>query len=227
MPDWQKLVSHRLAALSLEPQGTEEVLAELASHLEETYDALRMDGVPEEDAIHHVLSQVPDWNELQRKIQSTQKENTMSPRVTRFWFPALITFVISMSLLAATQIFGPQPLILHPANYPVVTFYVFWLVALPLIGALGAYLSHRAEGSLGTLLVSSVFSVLPFLASILIVLPVSLAFDHFIAHNMAPMALVTALFGWVLAPGTALFAGGLLAGLLLSSRSTSRGVTTG
>jgi hypothetical protein len=92
----------------------------------------------------------------------------------------------------------------------VAVLYVWWLILLPLVGAIGAYLSWRAGGSLRAILLSMVFPVLPFLASILVVLPVSLIFDRFIAHNIAPMSLIFALFGWVPAPAAPLLAGGLL-----------------
>lgn len=227
MPDWQKLVEQRLAALLLEPDEKDQVLAELAGHLAESYDSLQKDGVPEEEAIFRTLSQVPDWKDLRRKIRSARKENTMNTRVTRFWFPSLITFVISMSLLAAIQKFGPQPLILHPPKSPVIMFYVFWLVSLPLIGAIGAYLSHHAGASFRQMLLSSVFPVLPFLAAFLIILPVSLVVLRHAAHNIAVAgALVTAI-GWIIVPGAALLAGGLLAGLLFARGSVSRGISAG
>jgi len=40
MPDWQKLVRQRLGGLTLDAAEKEEVHAELAAHLEETYEAL-------------------------------------------------------------------------------------------------------------------------------------------------------------------------------------------
>ncbi|PYT53600.1 MAG: hypothetical protein DMG43_08565 [Acidobacteria bacterium] len=100
-------------------------------------------------------------------------------------------------------------------------FYIPWFLTLPLVGAMGAYLSRRAGGSQRVVFSSIGFPVLPFLASILVVLPVSLIFDHFIAHSIAPMALLMALLGWVLAPGVALLAGGLTMQLFLT-RLTSR-----
>jgi uncharacterized membrane protein len=89
------------------------------------------------------------------------------------------------------------------------------LLTLPFVGAVGAYLSYRAGGSGRAIFLSTIFSALPFFASIVVILPVSLVFDHFIAHNIAPMALVLALLGWVLIPAAALLAGGLPAQLLL------------
>jgi hypothetical protein len=226
MPDWQKLVEQRLAALSLEPDEKDEVLAELAGHLAETYDSLHKNGVPEEEAIYRTLSQVPDWKDLRRNIRSARKENTMNNRVTRFWFPSLITFVISTSLLAAVQKFGPQPLILHLPKSPVIMFYVFWLLSLPLIGAMGAYLSHNAGASFRQMLIASVFPVLPFVAAFVIILPVSLIIDRHVAHNIAVAGALVTAFSWILVPGVALLAGGLLA-VFLSRRSVSRTVSVG
>src|SRR6266446_1490079 len=52
MPDWQKVVREQLAGLNLGREEEDEVIAELAGHLEETYEALRRDGLPEREAVH-------------------------------------------------------------------------------------------------------------------------------------------------------------------------------
>jgi hypothetical protein len=224
MPDWQKLVRQRLGGLTLDAAEKEEVHAELAAHLEETYEALLREGIPEPAAIHRVLSLASDWNDLQRKIYSARtRKDTMTNRVKQFWLPGFLTFVLSAGLLALNQILGPKPWALMKVGQPpMVLFFIPWLLSLPLVGAVGAYLCHRAGGSRRAIFSSIVFPVLPFLASILVVLPVSLVFDHFIAHNIAPMALLLALLGWVLAPGLALLAGGLPIQFFLSRRLASR-----
>jgi hypothetical protein len=56
MPDWQKLVREQLAGLNRGHEEEDEVIAELAGHLEETYEALRRDGLPELEAVHRALS---------------------------------------------------------------------------------------------------------------------------------------------------------------------------
>lgn len=154
----------------------------------------------------------------------------MNDRVRRFWLPSLLNFVLATGLLAMIQIFGPKLWAVWWFGgsrwsfvAPSERVYIPWLLSLPLVGALGAYFSHRAGGSRRAIFSSIVFPVLPFLASILLVLPVSLIFDHFIAHNIAPLSLVMALPGWVLFPGAALLAGGLPAQHLLSRRLTPRG----
>jgi len=225
MRDWQALVGEQLGKLSLAAEERREVIAELAAHLEETFEELCQQGMAEEAAVRHTLSQVKDWQSLRRKIQAARKkENIMSNRVRQFWLPGFATLFLSTILLALTQTYGPKPWILSWGHPPVLLIYIPWLFCLPFVGAVGAYLSHRAGGSGRAIFFSTIFSALPFLASIVVVLPASLIFDHFIAHNIAPMALVLALLGWVLIPVAALLAGGMPVQLLLMRGLGSRRV---
>ena len=224
MPDWQELVRLRLSNLALDSAEKNEVHAELAAHLQESYEALLKEGVSENAAVQHTLSQVTNWQDLRRRIQTARaKENIMSDRVRQIWLPGFVTLVLSTCLLTLNEIFGPKPWVLMKVGQlPMVKVSIPWLLSLPLVGALGAYLSHRAGGSRRAIFSAIVFPVLPFLASILVVLPVSLVFDRFIGQSTAPMALLMALPACVLAPGIALLAGGLAAQFLLSRRLDSR-----
>jgi hypothetical protein len=223
MRDWETLVRQQLVGLSLELDERREVIRELAAHLEETFEDLCRQGVPEEAAVSRTLSQVKDWQDLRRKIQTARRrENIMSNRVRQFWLPGFATLFLSTILLALTEIYGPKPWIMSWGHPPVELIYIPWLFCLPFVGAVGAYLSYRAGGSGRVIFLSTIFSALPFFASIVVVLPVSLIFDHFIAHNITPMALVLALFGWALVPAAALLAGGLPAQLLLMRGLGSR-----
>jgi hypothetical protein len=224
MPDWEALVHEKLAGSGFEPEELREVVAELAGHLEETFEQLRRQGLSEEAAVERAFSQVKNWQDLRRKIQiARRKENIMSDRVRQVWLPGFATLSLSMILLALTQIYGPKPWIMSSGHSPFVLLYIPWLLSLPFVGAAGAYLSYRAGGSGRAIFLSTIFSALPF-ASIVVVLPVSLIFDHLIAHNISPMALVLALLGWVLIPVAALLAGGLPAQLLLTRSLGSRRV---
>ena len=227
MHDWRKFVQAQLAELALPPGTKADVVEELAAHLDEIYQELRGRGFTEEGAAQRALSDVQDWHDLCRRIQiARMKENIMSNRVTQFWIPGLLTFVVSTGALALLQKFGPKPWILAwSGGLPVATLYIPWLLLLPPVGAMGAYLSHRAGGSQRAVLTSIVFPVLPFLASILVVLPVSLIFDQLIAHNMAPVSFLMALLSWVLAPAVALLAGGLPVQIFLSRRLSSGRIT--
>jgi hypothetical protein len=220
--DWEELVRAKLAGLAIEPREKREVIEELAAHLDETYEELRGRGFTEEDAAQRALREVKDWHDLRRRIQSARrKANIMNDRVRQLWLPGFLTFVLSSGILTLIQVYGPKPEVVA-LSLPWSTVYIPWLLLLPLVGAMGAFLSRRAGGSQRAVLTSVVFPVLPFLASIVLVLPFSMMFDRFIAHNIAPMALLTALLGWVLAPGVALLAGGLPAQFFLSRRLDSR-----
>jgi len=223
MPEWREIVSEQLGMLDVDPHERAEVVEELAAHLDETFADLRHRGFGEEEAAERCLNEVDDWRGLRRKIQSARrKEDIMTNRVTQLWLPGLVTFALSMVLLALTEIFGPKPWTTWGHNHPIALFYIPWLFSLPLVGALGAYLSQRAGGSRRAILFSTIFSILPFLLTILVVIPISLTFDHVIAHNIRPMAVLIFLFGWVFIPGVALLVGGLPAQLLLARRLSSR-----
>ena len=153
----------------------------------------------------------------------------MPKRVTQFWLPAFLTLLLSMVFLAVIQMFGPNPWI-TPASggrlrmTPVAVVYVSWLLLLPLVGALGAYMSRRAGSSARTVFLSIVFPILPYLAFFLIGLPVALILDDHVAHNITIPAFFVGLSAWVIFPAAALLAGGwpvhfFASRRLISSRS--------
>jgi hypothetical protein len=233
MPDWRELVRQRLFGLALEAEEKDEVHAELAAHLEESYESLRAKGLSEQAAAQQTLGQVADWQALRRRIQTARiKENIMNERVRQLWFPSLLTLFLSMGLLMLIQVFGPNPwMVARKSGWtmvaPVAVVYLPWLLSLPVIGAIGAYLSNRAGGSRRAGLSCIIFPVLPYLVFFLLALPVIAIFNDRLAHNIMFGALFVGLFAWVVAPAAALLAGGLLAQLLLSRRLDSRRIAGG
>lgn len=227
MPDWQELVRLRLAGLALDAAEKDEVHAELAAHLEESYEAFRKEGLAEPEAAERTLARSGDWKELRQGICSTRNgKDAMTNRVRQLWLPGLLTFALSMILLEVAQKFGPRPIVLDlEKGTPVLMFYISWLLILPLAGALGAYLSKRAGGSTRMVLVSSIFPVLPFAVVFMIAIPGGLVISHALAHHIVTAAFFTLTIGWVLVPGIALLAGGLLVQFLRSGRSGSHGVS--
>jgi hypothetical protein len=226
MPDWQELVRQRLSGLALNAEEKDEVHTELAAHLEESYESLRAKGLSEQAAMQQTLGQVADWQALRRRIQTARtEENIMNDRVRQLWLPGMLTFALSMGLLALVEKFGPRPIVLDlDKGTPVFMFYTSWLLTLPFAGAMGALLSKRAGGSPKILAISSVFPVLPYGVVFLIAIPAGLLMGHNLAHHIVASALITMMFGWVLVPGVALLVGGLLV-QLFSRRSRFPGVT--
>ena len=222
-PNWEKLVRERLNGLALEPRERNEVAEELSLHLEETYEGLLRAGVPAPEAVQHALALAGDWEGLQRRIDLARTgKDTMTDRVKQLWLPGLLTFTLSMVSMELAQKFGPAPhILILDKGTPVLMFYTAWLFVLPLAGAIGAYLAKRAGGSPRMVLLSSTFPVLPFAVVFMVAIPVGLA----MSHGPVPAAYLTMTIGWVLAPGVALLAGGLVVRLIFSRGSANRGLT--
>ena len=144
----------------------------------------------------------------------------MTNRVRQLWLPALLTFTVSMALVELGQKLGPRPLFLKLGDgIPFLQFYPGWLFTLPLAGAIGAFLSKRAGGSLRMALASSVFPVLPYaVVFLLAIIGFVMGGNHYIASR----AVLWMAIGWVLVPGVALLAGGLPTLFVLSPRKNSR-----
>lgn len=152
----------------------------------------------------------------------------MTNRVRQFWLPGLLTLTLSMVLLMVIQFIGPKPLVVGTHGWrllaPLAVIYVPWLLSLPAIGAMGAYLAGRAGASQRTAFLSILFPVLPYFGLFLIAFPVSLIVDDHVAHNIMFSALLMGLIAWVLLPGVALLAGGLPTHIFLSRRLNLRGL---
>lgn len=225
MRDWKALVSQQLDGLSLQTDEMCEVIAELAAHLEETCEELCKQGFPEEAAVTRTLSQVNDWKELRRRIQTARAEDNMmmTNRVRQWWLPGFVALFLSMVLLMANEFLGAKPLIVsaHGSRLtaPVAAIYFPWLLLLIPVGALGAYLAGRAGGSQRAIFLSISFPVLPHLFLFLVLFPVALILDDHVSHNIMISALFMGLGAWVALPGVALLAGGLPVQILRSRRS--------
>lgn len=226
MADWQELVRRKLAGLALDTAEKDEVHAELAAHLEDSYAAFRGEGLPEKDAIQRTLAHVTDWRDLQHKIfVAKRRVHPMKKRVQQLWIPGFLTLTLSMLFLAALQKLGFQPRIIGSGPRTIL-LYVPWLLSLPFFGALGAYLSFRGGGSRGTVLLASVFPVLALTAAFLLMFPIGTIVERITGSHVDFSVVATALLmngiGWLLVPGAALLIGGLIAQLFVSRPSSSR-----
>jgi hypothetical protein len=215
MHDWAQIVRERLATLALDDDDAAQVFDELTGHLEQDYRSVLSEGCSEQEAVRRALAGAGDWQVLQRKIESSRnKETIMNKRVTQFWFPAFLTLSLSMVLLAVLEIFGPKPWATPMPGgdrlrmTPLAVVYVSWLVLLPFIGALAAYLSSRAGGRSRAVFSSIVFPVFPYVAFFVIGLPLAVILDDHVAHNITIPALFVGLSAWVIFPAMALLAGG-------------------
>jgi hypothetical protein len=81
MRDWRAYVEGQLGALRLERAEVDEVVRELAGHLQECYAQLRaQQEVGEEEAYLRACTEAGNWAELRRGVISA-KESRMSDRL--------------------------------------------------------------------------------------------------------------------------------------------------
>lgn len=224
MPDWEKFISRRLDSLPLDDAEKQEVIAELAGHLEDTCVALCQQGLTEAEAVRRALTQVDNWNKLRRRIYAA-KEQPMKKRVYQLWIPGFLTLILSMLFLSTLHWLGVHPRLIWSGPNAIL-FYAPWLLALPVFGALGASLSSRAGGSPGTVLFVSAFPVLALTMAFLSMFPIGWVVEWIIGRpidfsTVAP-GILRDWIGWLLLPGAALFLGGLLVQLLFNPRPSTQ-----
>jgi len=231
MPDWRELVRQRLSGLALDAEEKDEVQVELAAHLEESYEVFCKEGLPEREALHRTFEQVADWRDLQRRIFIAKRSvHPMQKRMHQLWIPGFLTMTLSTVFLMTLQKLGFNARMVSWRDSDIL-FYLPWLLSLPFCGAFGAYISSRAGGSRGTVLLASVFPVLALTAAFLLMFPIGLViepiFNRPVDFSIVATALLRDGIGWILIPGAALLVGGLLVHLLISRRPSSQDTAIG
>jgi len=210
MHDWQELVRTRLKQNGRKTKTPDDVVAELAAHLEEIYEQSRSQGLSDAVATALALKEAGDWRALARNIRRLKrKENSMNYRTKTLWLPALLSLFGSASLLMILQQIHSarfEPHLVWIAGIGMM-FYWPWLAGLPLFGALGAYLSCRAHGRTFVRLAAGLSPALVMLIAMSLILPWGLAVDGFSFFRLVAFGM--GLTNWVVVPGLALLLGTL------------------
>jgi hypothetical protein len=208
--DWSVLVRERFSGRGLTELQQTEIVSELAAHLEDLYEHAHNLGVTEAEAIFRALNEVDNWRELSREISRTKKpEGQMNARTRSLWLPGFTTLTAAMGALMIINRFDLQPKIYWYGSLAVVQMYVPWLAVLPLFGALGAYLSRRADGNLKTRLAAASFPALVLLALLCPGIALAAVLEHHLNWYVLPIAFAVTAFNWVLLPGVLLLLGAL------------------
>ena len=149
----------------------------------------------------------------------------MKHRLQQLWIPGFVALILSMLILATLLEQGIQP---HRSSG--ILLYTPWLWSLPCLGALGAYLSRRAGGSGSSMLLASVFPVLALTLAFLLMFPIGWIAQRIINKDVdfgfVAAGILSDGIGWILVPGAALLAGGLLVALVFGARPTSHKIAS-
>ena len=154
----------------------------------------------------------------------------MKKRLQQLWVPGFLTFILFTLFLAVVQKAGFRPQMVGSGPNAIL-FYAPWLAGLPFCGALGAYLSSRSGGSRRTALLAAVFPVLALAGAFLLLFPIDVIVKWIMGSKVDNFARATTILrdviGWLLLPGAALLAGGLVVNLLIGRPSSSYGAAIG
>jgi hypothetical protein len=204
MSDWRPHLRERLGPLGLHREREEEILAELAEHLEDQCAAKGEKALLPDSRVERIESGI-DWTLLARNIRHAEEE-TMSPTAKTLWVPGVsILFCSFILLLAMTRLVPPATWVNPKAP---VLLMAPWLLSYLVLGALGAWWSRRAGGNTATRFFSGMFPLALHLAVFFLPIIVTIAstVPRFPEHLQVSFLLRAGL-GWVVIPGVALAIG--------------------
>ena len=225
MPDWKQIVRERMSSPNSPLNLKEDVIAELAAHLEEICEEARLCNLDEPAAINRALQEVDDWRVLAASIRRAKsEEDSVNDRTKSLWLPAMANLIVAPGLLMIIQKLAVQPRVLWIGDMALV-LYLPWLVTLPLFGGLGAFLAKRAHARFVHRLIVGLSPALAVLGAFALVLPVSLVIDRQALRHFPFAYFVLTICNWVVLPAFALLLGTLPFLGELAAVDTQRGTT--
>jgi len=219
MRDWSDYVRGRLGSCRGGRTVDEGIVCELAGHLEELHAALRGRGLSEDEAFAQACEQAGNWEELQRGIISAKEEGAMRERVRQIWIPALMTALISYAALAVFRWVGVRPSVVHAGEARALVVYLPWLGVLPFIGAIGGFLSRRAEGDRRRAYFAAGLPSGALAGILVLIFALALVIDRGVAWEIKGTAFAATVASWVVLPGIALWFGAFVEGFRKGDRA--------
>ena len=136
MPDWKRVVRKNFRVIGVfSPESTEE----LATHLEDSYEAFLNEGLPAEEALQYTIAQIEGRCRISLAIRFLQEE-VMTVFIQKVALPGLLTSAAALFLywlLESDHIRYPFVWLLGGQSPQC------WWYLLPVCGILGAILSRR------------------------------------------------------------------------------------
>ncbi len=213
MPDWSDLVRQKLGPLGLGPQRVQEIVAELANHLEDFYEGLRHDGLSDEEAIARVMARVQITSELARQVEQAEcEEGEMNQRTKTVWLPGMLALALSAGLMWVIIRVGVEPRIIwRTPDQAFLVLYIPWFAVLPVVGGVGAYFCMRFGGKVRQRLLAGAFPALAMLGLLMAVLPVGIVVET-VTRSRVPLSVMlygfaAGVVNYVLLPGGFLLLG--------------------
>lgn len=164
MPDWQKLVLERLTQRRSGTEMDPEVTAELAHYLEDFYEAGLAKGLTEFEAAERALAEVRNWPRLARNIKYAKDGGEMlKQRMQKLWIPGLVAAISTLAVSITANRAGST---LFSGPHKAMFAYGGWLLILVGIGALAAWWSRRAGGSIANRTAAALFPAATILAAL-------------------------------------------------------------
>lgn len=204
MLDWNEVVR------DLNNRGSrglpDKVITEIATHLEDSYEQLRLEGLGEAEALESVLRSVADWRSLNRAIRTSRHTwYAINERTGQLWIPGLATLLATNLVFLA---FTRASMTWFPNTGPTGA-YLVWLSMQPFIGAFGAHLSQSAGGLRTARVIASLFPSIVTAGFGLFLIPVTLFFDRNTWASAHPALFMTRGVVWLAANGIGLLCGAL------------------
>jgi hypothetical protein len=212
MPDNQELIKARLGKLGLGTRREEEILRELSEHLADHAATLEARGVARDAAAREALDSVSNWLELRKEILSAETEEAnMNYRTKALWLPALCALTLSNVCLALMQIFHvPAHFYWFGIGKDVHTlceFIVPWIISQPVVGAVAAYWSRRAGGTVRHQLLAALAPAIALLGLFLLALLWAMIIERPSAPKIRLAAFLILTVTWVVLPAIPLLLG--------------------
>lgn len=182
MSEMRAYVREQLRGLRLAEYEREDVIAEIADHMEMLMAEYRSEGLNEDTAHRRALSHFGDPRRLLKGIERV-KENGMKERFHRMWLPAFtVGFLAYLSgWLIARFIAHPRTIEVLGNYYP---YYWNWLVLVATIAAIGAWWSRARGGSVRERIVVALAPAEIMASVIAVLLPFSVVVQLWVDHSL-------------------------------------------